>query len=75
MSEVVTTQKAKEEELYQERLAFVTKLNKEADEKKGDDSFFDKYKEFMTKYFQFTEPGVVHWGHHGQSFHIVKTLE
>ena len=32
-------------------------------------------KEFMTKYFQFTEPGVVHWGHHGQSFRIVKTLE
>ena len=31
--------------------------------------------EFMTKYFQFTEPGVVHWGHHGQSFRIVKTLE
>ena len=22
-------------------------------------------KEFMTKYFQFTEPGVVHWGHYG----------
>ena len=32
-------------------------------------------KEFMTKYFQFTEPGVVHWGHHGQSFRILKTLE
>ncbi len=32
-------------------------------------------KEFMTKYFQFTEPGVVHWGHYGQSFRIVKTLE
>ena len=32
-------------------------------------------KEFMTKYFQFIEPGVVHWGHHGQSFRIVKTLE
>ena len=32
-------------------------------------------KEFMTKYFQFTEPGVVHWGHHGQSFRIVKTPE
>tara|TARA_B100001741_G_scaffold159009_1_gene131439 strand:- start:180 stop:551 length:372 start_codon:yes stop_codon:yes gene_type:complete len=32
-------------------------------------------KEFMTKYFQFTEPGVVHWGHDGQSFRIVKTLE
>ena len=32
-------------------------------------------KEFTTKYFQFTEPGVVHWGHHGQSFRIVKTLE
>ena len=32
-------------------------------------------KEFMTKYFQFTEPGVVHWGHNGQSFRIVKTLE
>ena len=32
-------------------------------------------KEFMTKYFQFTEPGVVHWGHHGQSFRIVKTFE
>tara|TARA_B100000405_G_scaffold293554_1_gene245929 strand:- start:819 stop:1190 length:372 start_codon:yes stop_codon:yes gene_type:complete len=32
-------------------------------------------KEFMTKYFQFTEPGIVHWGHDGQSFRIVKTLE
>ena len=32
-------------------------------------------KEFMTKYFQFTEPGVVQWGHYGQSFRIVKTLE
>jgi hypothetical protein len=32
-------------------------------------------KEFMTKYFRFTEPGVVHWGHYGQSFRIVKTLE
>ena len=32
-------------------------------------------KEFMTKYFQFTEPGVVHWGHYGQSFRILKTLE
>ena len=32
-------------------------------------------KEFMTKYFRFTEPGVVHWGHHGQSFRILKTLE
>ena len=32
-------------------------------------------KEFMTKYFQFTEPGVVHWGHHGQSFRIEKILE
>ena len=31
--------------------------------------------EFMTKYFQFTEPGVVHWGHYGQSFRILKTLE
>ena len=32
-------------------------------------------KEFTTKYFRFTEPGVVHWGHYGQSFRIVKTLE
>ena len=32
-------------------------------------------KEFMTKYFRFTEPGVVHWGHNGQSFRILKTLE
>ena len=32
-------------------------------------------KEFMTKYFQFTEPGVVHWGHYGQSFRIEKILE
>ncbi len=32
-------------------------------------------KEFMTKYFKFIEPGVVHWGHHGQSFQIVKTQE
>ena len=32
-------------------------------------------KEFMTKYFQFTEPGVVRWGHYGQSFRIEKILE
>ncbi|MBJ03672.1 MAG: hypothetical protein CMB65_03120 [Euryarchaeota archaeon] len=32
-------------------------------------------KEFMTKYFRFTEPGVVHWGHYGQSFRILKTIE
>jgi hypothetical protein len=32
-------------------------------------------KEFMTKYFKFIEPGVVHWGHHGQSFRIVKAQE
>ena len=32
-------------------------------------------KEFMTKYFQFIEPGIVHWGHYGQSFQILKTLE
>ena len=32
-------------------------------------------KEFMTKYFQFTEPGVVQWGHYGQSFRIEKILE
>ena len=32
-------------------------------------------KEFMTKYFQFTEPGVVLWGHHGQSFRIMKAVE
>ncbi len=32
-------------------------------------------KEFMTKYFQFTEPGVVQWGHYGQSFRSEKILE
>ena len=32
-------------------------------------------KEFMTKYFEFTEPGVVRWGHHGQIFRIEKILE
>ena len=32
-------------------------------------------KEFMTKYFRFSEPGVVHWGHYGQSFRIVKIAE
>ena len=32
-------------------------------------------KEFTTKYFRFTEPGVVQWGHYGQSFRIVKILK
>ena len=32
-------------------------------------------KEFTTKYFRFTEPGVVQWGHYGQSFRIEKILE
>ena len=28
--------------------------------------------EFQTKYFMFTAPGKVEWGHHGQSFEILK---
>ena len=31
-------------------------------------------KQFQTKYFIFTEPGVVNWGHYGQSFKIQKIL-
>ena len=28
--------------------------------------------EFQTKYFSFTAPGQIEWGHHGQSFEILK---
>ena len=31
--------------------------------------------EFQTKYFIFTAPGKVEWGHHGQSFEILKAKE
>ena len=30
-------------------------------------------KEFQTKYFSFDQPGQVIWGHHGQSFQILRT--
>ena len=30
--------------------------------------------EFQTKYFTFTAPGKVEWGHHGQSFEILKQV-
>ena len=32
-------------------------------------------KEFQTKYFIFTEPGSVNWGHYGQIFKIQKIVE
>ena len=32
-------------------------------------------KEFQTKYFVFTEPGSVNWGHYGQSFKIQRIVE
>jgi len=50
VSDTVATQKAKEEELYQERIDFVAKLNAESDEKKGPPGVFQKYKTFMTEY-------------------------
>ena len=28
--------------------------------------------EFQTKYFMFTAPGKIEWGHHGQNFEILK---
>ena len=31
--------------------------------------------DFRTKYFTFTEPGVVSWGHEGKSFQIQKILD
>ena len=31
-------------------------------------------KDFQTKYFMFTEPGHVNWGHYGQSFKIQKIV-
>ena len=30
---------------------------------------------FSTKYFRFTEPGKIKWGHDGKSFNVVKTGE
>ena len=30
---------------------------------------------FSTKYFRFTEPGVIEWGHEGQSFNVLTTGE
>ena len=35
----------------------------------------DLGREFATKYFLIDEPGVVKWGHNGQSFTIEKILE
>ena len=32
-------------------------------------------KNFQTKYFRFTEPGLVYWGHYGQSFKIQKIIK
>ena len=32
-------------------------------------------KDFQTKYFMFTEPGSVIWGHNGQSFKILKIVK
>jgi len=49
VSEIPAQQKAKEEELYKERLDFVSKLNAETD-KKGTKSMFETYKTFMAAY-------------------------
>ena len=38
------------------------------------DEHADLGTEFMTKYFDFIEPGLVHWGHHNKTFRIEKII-